>query len=71
MNHENNPEKISQDDLSYLQALLEQQKALQAAMQPYEFHLAKKYKLNQGDRIEDDGTIVRASNIEVVKGQGS
>lgn len=52
-------EKVSPSDLRLLQLAEEQAKAAQVAARFAEAHLTREYKLNQGDRIDDQGVIVR------------
>lgn len=56
---------ISPDELAYLKAIGRQEQAMLAAMraarESYETHLAGKYGLVNGDKIADDGAIVRVA----------
>lgn len=59
-----NTEAIGSDELAYLKAIVKQEQAMLAAMratrESYETHLAAKYGLVNGDKIAEDGAIIRA-----------
>lgn len=57
-------ERITEDELSYVKELQEQIRMAQFPMQSYGQFLAKRYRLAETDRIEEDGTIVRGQKDE-------
>jgi len=53
------PTQIEASEKDYLNMILDQAKAAQAALNSYSGFLSQKYQLAEGDAVQPDGKIVR------------
>lgn len=57
-------DRVSQEDLNYLQEVIAQKSAAELVANNFGAYLAKKHQIGPKDQIQADGTIVRGKDEE-------
>lgn len=63
-----NTEHLTQDEIDYHRKVIAQVQAALSIRDSWVAHLSQKYKLAQGDAVQEDGAVVRAKPLPPEEG---